>query len=97
VTFGVVRQIPLPPVVILDNVFLILSGDESCTLLAIGDRKVLTLQVDTVFTDFTPDGICFCFNSTPADAAELSLQVHTFCPAVRNWVFDDIGCDSGTG
>lgn len=97
VTLGVGGQVPLPPVVILDHVLLILSGDKGGTLLAVGDREVLTLQVDTVFTDFTSDGVHVSLNPSPADAAELPLEVHALRPAVRNWVLDDIGCNCGTG
>ena len=82
---------------ILDDVLFVLTGDIRGTLLAVGDREVLALQVDTVLADLASDSIDVRFDAAPADAAELPLQVHALGPAVGDGVPDDIGCDGGTG
>lgn len=76
--------------VILDNVDMFLPRDKGCTLTTIGYRKVLTLHVDTILADFTPNRIDVRVNFSSADAAIFPFEVLRFCPTVRDGILHHI-------
>lgn len=79
---------------ILDNAVIFLPRNKGCTFLTIGYRKVLTLHVDTILADFTPNSIDVGVDFSSADAAIFPFEVLRFCPTVRDGILHHISRNS---